>query len=232
MDSRFSRAALAAFELLFTPWRRRRLRAVLLTGLPEGLPAGRPLLLAANHVSWWDAFLLREVHRALRPAAPLYTVMRLRELERIPFFRWTGAVGIEPAFPATVLAALRFLRERVQERPDSVVLFFPQGRIWPSHRRPLGFRRGVELFARRLAPVVLPVAIHLEPLSTAAPTAFLSVGEPVEGAPDAREMEARVEAELDALLAFLARHGEDAPRAWPEPRGRLDPVPAPAGRAG
>jgi 1-acyl-sn-glycerol-3-phosphate acyltransferase len=221
----FSRPALAAFELVVRPSMRLRVHAVRVAGLPRGLPADLPLLLVANHVSWWDPFLLREVHRGLRPAAPLYSVMLLRELRPRPFLRRVGALGIDPERPASVAHAVRELQRRLRERPDSVVAFYPQGRIWPSHRRPLGFQRGVELFLRHLRPlIVLPVALHLEPLAARAPTAFVHVGEPIlpgEGPADAGRLEAEVEARLDELHAFLAARGEEAPGAWPAPDGSL-----------
>ena len=230
--SRFSPAALAAFELFFRPWRRRRIHAVRIAGLPRALPPV-PLLLAANHVSWWDGFTLREVHRLLRPAAPVWTLMTARELRRSRFLRLIGGFGIDPERPASVREALRFVRARAAERPDATVIVFPQGRIWPAHRRPLGFRRGVEGFARALSPcVVLPVAIHHEPLAAPAPTVFVSAGEPVrvgEGDRlDAAMLEAAVEAESDRILDFLACHGEDAPRRWPGAFDRLGALPAPS----
>jgi 1-acyl-sn-glycerol-3-phosphate acyltransferase len=233
MRSRFSPAKLAAFELFFRPWRRRRIHATRLAGLPRDLPR-LPLVLVANHVSWWDGFTLREVHRLLRPRAPVWTLMTGRELTRSPFLRSIGGFGIDPDHPASVRGALRFLRARVAERPDATVIVFPQGRIWPAHRRPLGFRRGVEAFARAVSPcVVLPLAIHHEPLTASAPTVFVSAGEPVwvgDGErPDAVLLEGAVEAESDRILDFLSRHGEDAPRHWPDPFGRLD-APASARR--
>lgn len=235
MTASFSPAALAAFELFFRPWMRRRVRAVRLAGLPRELPPGLPLLLASNHVSWWDGFVLREVHRALRPRAPLHTVMLARELESHPFFARLGAVGIEPGSATSVARAVRGLRRRLEARPDAVVAFFPQGRILPSYRRPLGFRPGVELLARHLPPLaLLPVAIHLEPLNAPAPTVFVAAGAPIltaERRPDAREVEAAVEEQLDRTFALLARHGEAAPLHWPglhEPLPRPDGAPWPA----
>ncbi|HEU4561495.1 MAG TPA: 1-acyl-sn-glycerol-3-phosphate acyltransferase [Longimicrobium sp.] len=225
MRSRFSPAALAAFELFFRPWQRRRLNAVRITGLPRALPGDLPLVLAANHVSWWDTFTLREVHRILRPSAPLYTVASERELKHLPWFRLTGAFGVDAAQPASVLAAIRFLRDRVRERRDATVIFFPQGRIWPSHRRPLGFRRGIEAFTRPIAPcLVLPIALHHEPGTTSAPTVYVSVGAPIHvtRSLDADLLESVVEAESDAILDFLSLHGEDAERNWPGPFRRLD----------
>lgn len=220
MSSHSSRLALAGFDLVFGPWMRRRLHAVRFAGLPPSVPPG-PLLLAANHVSWWDGFLLRELHRRLRPRAPLFTVMLQRELRRRPLFRALGCVGMDPDSPTSVAATVRELRRRRQHEPDMVLALFPQGSIWPSHRRPLGFRRGVELFARHLAPAtVLPVALHLEPLTAAAPTAFVVAGEPrPAGQPEssAVAVEAAVHQRLDLVLRFLARHGEGAAAAWPGP---------------
>jgi 1-acyl-sn-glycerol-3-phosphate acyltransferase len=223
LDSHFSPLAVRAFEAFFRPWRDRRVRT-LMAGLPADLPNGVPLLLAANHVSWWDPFTLREVQRVLRPASPVFVVMLERELARRPYFRRMGVVGIEPGSGASLRACIRQLRKHLDARPDGVIVFFPQGRIWPSFRRPLGFHPGIGLLARELAPlVVLPVALHVEPLNATRSTIFASAAEPirVNGSIDAARVEAAVAGELDALLAFLGRHGEDAPRHWPGPHGRL-----------
>lgn len=216
-EPRFSFAALAAFELLFRRWMRARLHAIHLSGaLPTALPAGRPLIFAANHVSWWDGFVLREVQRRLRPGWRVQVLMHEAELRRFGFFRWLGAVPLDPARPASLLGALKRVAGFARQYPETVVFLFPQGRIWPTTRRPLGFRRGVELLARELDAVVVPVAIHLEPLNHPAPSAFVAVGAPLlpGEAVSAVALEARVAAELDRIHAVLAEHGEKAPAAW------------------
>lgn len=223
MDSRFSPLAVRAFEAFFRPWRDRRVHT-LVAGLPADLPDDVPLLLAANHVSWWDPFTLREVQRILRPTSPVFVVMLEGELARYPYFRRMGVHGIRPGSGASLRACIRALRRRLDERPDGTVVFFPQGRIWPSFRRPLEFHPGIGLLARELAPlVVLPVALHVEPLNSTRPTVFAAVADPIHPGDrlDPALLEATIEGELDALLAFLARHGEDAPRYWPGRVGRL-----------
>lgn len=241
MRDRARAAALRTFETLLRPWMRLHLHAVRAAGLPgPEPPADRPLVLIANHVSWWDGFILRDLQRRLRPRAPVRAVMTERELQRHPYLRWVGAVPLEPGSPTSTLRTFRTLEAAATHRPDLSVIFFPQGGIWPSHRRPLGFHRGVEVLARRLAPaVVLPVGIHIEPLNRSAPTVFTSAAPGVaidEHTGDAegvlsRRLEAAVAGELDAILAFLTLHGEDAPRRWPEPHAPL-PRPNGAGRAG
>ncbi|HYR06473.1 MAG TPA: hypothetical protein VEQ60_01815, partial [Longimicrobium sp.] len=153
------------------------------------------------------------------------------ELARRPFFRRMGVVGLDPASPASLRACIRQLRRLLDAHPDGSICFFPQGRIWPSFRRPLGFRPGIGLLARELGRmVVLPLGLHVEPLSATRPTVFASAGEPipVDRHLDPADVEHAVECQLDAIHAFLSRHGEDALRHWPGPHGRLPAAIAPA----
>ena len=229
--TRFSPAAVAAFEFIFRPWMRMRLGEILMTGLGSPIVGGKPLLLVANHASWWDGFVGREVQRRLRPGGPMYSVMSETELARRPFLRFMGAIGIHPRSPRLVRDALRGLESLCRLHPLSTVLYFPQGRIWPSHRRPLGFEPGIGLFARKLDGVVVPMGIHLEPLNRQAPTVFVSVGEPMPPDADVRDLETAVEAEIDLILDFVSSAGEDAPRLWPGPTGSLRKLPPASGRS-
>lgn len=213
MGSRADRMTWNAFDLVFKPWMRRRLK-VCVTGDPGHLTPDAPLLLVANHVSWWDGFLLREVQRELRPDSVLYTLALERELREHSVLRFTGGIGVDPESPASIRGALRRFEQKRHEFTHAVFAYFPQGCIAPSYRRPLAFRRGVELFARALAPItVLPVGIHIEPMTSLAPTAFVTIGEPIkspDGHVDHRDLERRVHELLDETLAFLAKHGENA----------------------
>jgi len=207
-----------AFDAVFRRYRDLHLERVLMGGLPDPAPAG-PLLLVANHTSWWDGFLLREVQRRLRPHGRPYTVMLDRELGRRPLLRLLGGVGITPGDTAGLRRAVATLVEaRRSHAEDFVLFFFPQGRIWPSHRRPLGFEPGIERLAEVLAPAtILPVGIHLEPLNAAAPTACLLAGEPIPVGGrrvGLREIEGSVWLQVDRLHRLTAQYGEDLPRVW------------------
>jgi 1-acyl-sn-glycerol-3-phosphate acyltransferase len=201
-----------AFDSVFRPWMQRRIRTCI-AGAPSRVADGTPILLVANHVSWWDGFLLRAVQRDLRPQSVLYTLALERELRSHPILRFTGGIGVDPASPSSVLRAVRRFETNRREFPDAVFAYFPQGCIAPSFKRPLEFRRGVELFARALAPLtVLPVAIHIEPITNLAPTAFVTLGNPFasDGNINHHDLERQIHALLDETLAFVAKHGERA----------------------
>ncbi|NIP82062.1 MAG: hypothetical protein GWM90_23715 [Gemmatimonadetes bacterium] len=219
MRTWYSPRVWSAFELVFRPWMHRRLAGVHVRGTEKAdwLPV-MPVLLVANHVSWWDGFLLREVHRRLRPDAPLHVVMSEAELRRFPIFRGMGAVPLATG-PMAARSLASELATRVGHRPDAVIGYFPQGRIWPSHRRPLGFHRGAAWLASRLAPVaVVPVGLHLEPLTRPGPAAFVEVGSPflVRDTVSTAWLERAVTERVDDILGFVQRHGEDSVARWRE----------------
>ncbi len=214
MSRGFSPLAYAGFWSVFRPWMKSRISGVSISVPRASIDPHIPLIIVANHVSWWDGFLLMELQRVLRPDAPFSAIMLESELRKSPFLRRIGTIGIDPDSPATLLSAMRELSERVKDRPDTMIFFFPQGKIWPSWKRPLGFKRGVEVFARSVGEaLVLPVALHIEPLNRAAPHAFIRAGEPLKSA-DASSvaLERLVASELDEILALVSDYGEDAPR--------------------
>jgi 1-acyl-sn-glycerol-3-phosphate acyltransferase len=209
----YSDLTMRAFEFFFSRWRARRLHIRPL-GFPPQPPDAAPLLLIANHTSWWDGFLLRDVQRALRAGCPLYSVMTAQELRRNPFLRRIGAVPIEQGSAGSMLGLLRTLQRAAHEQPGMTVSFFPQGRILPAWQRPLGFRRGVELLVRALQPCwILPVGIHVEPLNRTSPTAFVATGSILRGDATLRahDLEDAVREQLDRIAAGLL-HPVPAPR--------------------
>ena len=225
-QSQWRPSVIRLFEALFRPWMRGRLGGIYLTGLPAGRQDGTSVLLAANHVSWWDAFILREVQRRSGAACPIITLMDAGELRRFPFFRWMGVVGLRPT-PGALRSALKQVAAFRKAGP-TWVSYFPQGRIWPSWRRPLVFQGGVERFARVLAPcAVWPVGLHLEPLAGVRPAAFVAVGEPLQVTSDrlldVGVLEERVASALDFIHMHLTEHGEAAALRWPGP---YEPLPA------
>jgi 1-acyl-sn-glycerol-3-phosphate acyltransferase len=223
--SRGGPAVWRAFELFFRPWLRRRLSGIHLAGLPDSLPGPEtPLLLVANHVSWYDGFLLREVHRRLRRRGVLRTVMLASELRSSPVLRMLGGTGFDPGRPQSLRGVLRDLERWSGDSTPLTVAFFPQGRIFPSTRTPLGFAPGLRLVSRSLAPcTVLGVGLHLEPGNRISPAAYVHAARPipVPARSEVRldEVEGGVADALARIHQHLHRHGEDAPGRWPSDPG-------------
>src|SRR5690606_14404189 len=109
MTPRPSRFALGLFRTVFLPWMRGRV-IVRIPHVPWNVPRDAPLLLVANHISWWDGFALWEVQRMLRPGASLRVVMTAAELERNRVLGWIAAVPIRPGSAGSVLRTFRELR--------------------------------------------------------------------------------------------------------------------------
>ena len=162
-----------------------------------------PLVLVANHCSWWDGFLLAELQKQIRPGRAFYTIMLESELRQRPFFRKIGAIGIDPRNSASVARAFLDLRQICQaDDHGPVIAFFPQGRIQPQRCRPLNFKPGIELLTKVLRPAqVLPVALSIEPLRAPKPTAFVKTGS-LWRADDQTPISAKnLESQIEALLA-------------------------------
>ena len=181
-----------------------------------------PVLLVANHVSWWDGFFVAEVQRALLPKAPLFTIMLEKELKSIPVFRKLGVLGVEPRKPATFARAFLNLKRLRKKNGALCVTYFPQGQITPQMSRPLAFQKGIEALIRALHPVqVVPIALHIEPLRSPKSTALIHVGAALRSDQSeltANELEIVIEQMLNKLAGQTSRsrlgvnfHGERLP---------------------
>ena len=172
------------------------------------------MVLIGNHISNWDGFLFREIQRRMRPQWPIYSIMLEAELRRYPFIRLLGGIGIDPSSSASVAGAVRAVQALRRDGPGFFLSYFPQGRIFPSFKRPLGFQPGIDLFLKALAPATLiPVGIHMEPMKKLAPALFASLGRPFridKAAPVHRIFEDLVQAEIGRIHGMLSQHGENA----------------------
>lgn len=134
----------------------------------------RPIILAANHVGWWDSFLVIAVDQALGTEG--YALMDAASIRRMPYFAWLGALPLDRSAPRAALREAAILLDV----PGRAVWIFPSGMHRPAHLRPLGFQPGIRLLGR-LAPqaVVLPIAIQYAFAESNVPGAWVDIGGPV-----------------------------------------------------
>ena len=179
----------------------RGLDGVMVAGLSSArqVAAERPVILAANHVGWWDSFLVITLDEALGTEG--YALMDAASIQRMPYFAWLGALPLDLSSPRAGLRQAAALLNGA----GRAVWIFPSGRHRPPHLRPLEFQPGVRLLAR-LAPeaAVVPIAVQYAFAESPAPGAWVHVGGPV----PVKDLEAAVEAGLAHIDRALA--GGDA----------------------
>ena len=98
-----------------------------------------PVLLNANHFSWWDGFIVRyAVPKTLKKK--VFVMMLEEELSKRPFLRKVGAFSIKRN-SRSAAESIQYARQ-ILENPNHLLLIFPQGQFQSSHQYPLDFEEG------------------------------------------------------------------------------------------
>lgn len=157
---------------------------------------GAPVLIIANHTSWWDALLALWLSESELPNSAAYGMMDASNLKRFRFFRWVGCFGVDLSSRRDGALATRYALRLLKLR-DTALWVFPQGAEQPPHLH-LRFLPGAAGIAKRAASVrVIPVAFAYVFEREERPHVYISVGEPMslaDGA-DCAAQERAVEAE-------------------------------------
>lgn len=125
----------------------------------------KPLLLMANHSSWWDGMVavLLSKHQIKHQD---YIMMSEDGLTKYPFFKYLGAFSVNTANPKSVLQSLAYTAELLEKK--QAVWIFPQGEETPLEKRPLDFNSGVGWISKhssselQLAPVTFSYSFMAE----------------------------------------------------------------------
>jgi len=142
-----------------------------------------PILVIANHSTWWDGPLAYLLTSQL--GRTFHVAMEARHLGRHPYFGLIGAHPLRRTTTAERYADLEWLGHTLA--PGAMLWVFPQGERRPALERPASLERGAAHLALTRAPVrVVPVGIRLAHLSEQLPEAFLRAGpsfivEPADG---------------------------------------------------
>ena len=159
-------------------------------------------LFLANHSNWWDLFLVHTLSETIPVDG--YGMMEHANLKRFGFFRKIGAFSVDRTDPVSIRASLDYAVELLKQ-PRAGVWIFPQGKIVPNDRRPLGFQPGIRALIRRAGRVrVVPVAFRYEFWQDERPEALVRFGparwvEPDQGPVVVEQWETAVTQQLDQL---------------------------------
>jgi len=183
---------------------RRHFRSVMVQH-PERLSAASgPLIVYANHSSWWDPMVSFLLAGRLLPGRNHYAPMDASALERYALLR---RLGIFPVEMSSARGAAQFLRTSqailTAVGTPGVVWITPQGRFADA-RAPLVFKPGLGALAVRTpGATLLPLAIEYSFWDERLPEVLLRFGEPVRIAAGATA-EAATEQLRAALAATMA----------------------------
>ncbi len=158
----------------------RRLDGLWVSGLDEARAAlaARPLIFAANHVSWWDVLLLLVLDEELGGVG--WAVMDAENLRRLPFFGWVGALPLDRSSRERSRACLEY-SAALLDRPGRSIWMFPQGRQRPAHLRPLDLKPGLRIMHAHNPVDVVGVSIDYVFLERDRPAAIVRFSAPMPG---------------------------------------------------
>ncbi len=154
-----------------------------------------PIILAANHTSWWDGIWTLMVQHWLGADGRFLVAQASHETTGV--IQTYGGIGVDPSNLKDLSRAMEEAAAHL-DGPGRTVLLFPQGRFRAPGIRPLALKRGVGLLQRWSKAPVVPLSITMAFLDNHLPAAILTFGEPI--APR-RDLVPVLEAQLTADLA-------------------------------
>jgi 1-acyl-sn-glycerol-3-phosphate acyltransferase len=171
------------FERVFARFFGRHMRALRIPpwGLPQ-VPPGAPLVVLANHPSWWDGVAFMMLSRLLFRDRPVFIPMEAAALARYPFMKRLGVFGVEPGTTAGGVAFLRNARHILGSGPGAMLWMNAPGRFCDVRERPVPIAPGVARLPE-LAPdaVFLPLALDYVFWTERAPEMLAAFGPPMRG---------------------------------------------------
>lgn len=107
----------------------------------EFTDAGKPVLVIANHVSWWDGFWL--IHLNLKMLHRKFHFMMLEDqLKKHWYFRYTGGYSVKKR-SRSIVESINYTTELLQNS-QNMVFMFPQGEINSLYNNSIQFEKGIQ----------------------------------------------------------------------------------------
>ncbi len=202
---KISRFTLWFFRRIVRGYFRRHFRAVRISHAGNlSAQTHGPLIVYANHSSWWDPMVQNILAAQLLPQREHFAPMDADALERYGILKRIGVFGVEMK---TARGAATFIRTGLAILKSGGVLWItPQGRFADPRQRPLGFKPGLAALAARVPGgcTVLPLAIEYPFWDERLPETLLHFGEPVViGGESAEVIERKLEVALLQAMETL-----------------------------
>jgi 1-acyl-sn-glycerol-3-phosphate acyltransferase len=197
------RPLLAFFRRIVRGYFRRQFHGVRVSRAERFQGSSGPLIIYANHSSWWDPMVAFLLAAELMPQRKHYAPMDAASLARYPILSRFGVLAVEMKTPR---GGVQFLRTgEVVLRAGGVMWVTPQGRFVDARQRPLEFRPGLAALAARVGScTVLPLAIEYTFWDERLPETLLHFGQAVRVEGErAEEIEERLKTALQEAMEEL-----------------------------
>jgi 1-acyl-sn-glycerol-3-phosphate acyltransferase len=206
-----SKPVLIFFRRIVRGYFRRHFHGVRTLHAERFIAAGtsnQPLILYANHGSWWDPMVSTLLADRLMPQRQHFAPMDAEALERYGILK---RVGIFPVEMKTPRGAVQFLRTGEEIlRSGGVLWITPQGQFVDSRVRPLEFKPGMANLAVRTATgaggcTILPLAIEYPFWNERTPECLLAFGDIIHVTPgeDSAALQSRLIQALEDTMNTL-----------------------------
>lgn len=135
-----------------------------------------PLIIYANHSSWWDGLVAFQISRSAKLDS--YVMMEEKHLKRFFLFRRLGAFSVVREKPREALKSVEYSADLLKKNSGRTLWIFPQGEILPNDSRPIIFYNGLSgIVAKTGQCSVLPLAVRYEFTNEYKPEIFVKIGE-------------------------------------------------------
>ena len=88
-----------------------------------------PMILFANHSSWWDGYVAALVERLL--GVDGYLMVEEKQLRRYFFFAWAGCFSVDRQNSRSALQSLKYAATLLKERPGAWSASFRKAKYAP-----------------------------------------------------------------------------------------------------
>jgi len=133
-----------------------------------------PLIIYANHSSWWDGLTAFQISR--QAGLDSFIMMEEKQLKKLRLFRKLGAFSVVRENNREALKSINYAIQILEQNPKRTLWIFPQGEISPNDARPLRFYNGLARIIKRLEKCsVISLAMRYEFLGEYKPDIFVKI---------------------------------------------------------
>ncbi len=131
----------------------------------------KPLLIVANHISWWDGFWIMYLNRTFFKKK-FHFMMLEEQLKKYRFFNYSGGFSVNKK-SKTIIETLQYTTDLLKDKKN-MVLIFPQGEIKSIYETNIKFEKGLDWIIKKTDNIqIIQVANFVDYFSKPKPSLYI-----------------------------------------------------------